>query len=373
MLIVFYFLCALPLVQLIWHLINFFTLKSLQKTDQLSATVPVSLIIAARNEEDNLLANVPLWLEQSHPNFEIVLVDDRSEDGTFDAIDELRKKDSRVKRVSVTELKNSSVHYGKKYALTLGIKHAQNEHLVFTDADCVPKDNLFLERFAAGFESGANLILGVGAFDKRSGLLHAIISADNLRVSILYQVFAKLGLPYMGVGRALGYTKALFYEVKGFVKHMHILSGDDDLFVQNAVEANASILVLPSAVTLSPPSEAFLEWNHQKSRHLSTAKHYPKLIMFLLSMVDVVSVCTLVSAPIVFLFVPRLEYLLVYAAIFLLKMCAYALTSHMWNKTTGLSYSVWQKFLLEPFVSTLNTLFSIFTLFNKPSGWKRRT
>lgn len=370
---IFYFLCALPLVQLIWHLISFFTLKTLLKNDKKSSAVPISLIIAARNEEENLLANVPIWLEQTHPNFEIVIVDDRSEDGTFDAIDALRTRDARVKRAAVSELKNSSVHYGKKYALTLGIKHAQHEHLVFTDADCVPKDNLFLERFAAGYESGADLILGVGAFKQRKGLLHAIISADNLRVSILYQVFAKLGKPYMGVGRAMGYTKSLFYEVKGFVRHMHVLSGDDDLFVQNAVEAKAKVMVLPSAVTLSPPSDTFLEWNHQKNRHHSTAKLYPKSIIFLLSTVDTISVWTLVSAPLVFVFVTRLEYRLVYVLFFILKMCAYALSSQMWNRSTGLTYSVWQKFLLEPVLSTLNTLFSIFTLFNKPSGWKRRT
>jgi glycosyltransferase involved in cell wall biosynthesis len=302
-----------------------------------------------------------------------VIVDDRSEDGTFDAIEALKNKDARVKRAAVSELKNSSVHYGKKYALTLGIKLAQYEHMVFTDADCVPTDGQFLERFAAGFEKGTDLILGVGAFHPDKGFVQSLIRADNLRISILYQVFAKLGKPYMGVGRAMGYTKSLFYEVKGFVRHMHILSGDDDLFVQNAVQAKAKVSVVSSAVTLSHSADSFKEWNHQKNRHHSTAKHYPKLIIFLLSSIDTLSITALVTMPLAFVVAPSKEFYAIYIFLFLLKMGAYALINYSWSKATGVTYSIWRNFLFEPVLSTLNALFSAFTLFTKPSGWKRRT
>jgi hypothetical protein len=83
------------------------------------------------------------------------------------------------------------------------------------------------------------------------------------------------GKAYMGVGRNLGYTKDLFYKQKGFSKHYHIQSGDDDLFVNYASNSeNTNISIASNAITYSIAKKTFSDWKRQKERHLTTAPFY---------------------------------------------------------------------------------------------------
>lgn len=370
--ILFIILAATLAIQIIWYIISFFALKAIKEQDTLATDLGVSLIIAARNEEENLLKNIPIWLEQKHDNFEIVIVDDRSVDDTFDIIEALMQTDSRIKRTAVVEYKNSSIKFGKKYALTLGIKLATNEHLVFTDADCMPADPYVLQRFSKAFAQGKDLILGVGAFHKKSGIVNSIIRTDNQRIAALYLSFAKLGLPYMGVGRAMAYTKTLFYSLKGFASHQHIESGDDDLFVLEAVKARAKVGLAPKATTLSDAASSLKAWKNQKTRHLSTGVVYPLKILLLLGILDLSAIISLVFLPLVILFELPYTLIIISVCLFLLRMIGFVLVNYQWGKLTNLGYDGIHNFLTEPLLSCLNAVFSGLALFTKKSGWKTR-
>jgi glycosyltransferase involved in cell wall biosynthesis len=370
--ILFIILVATLAIQIIWYLISFFALKAIKEQDAMTNNMGVSLIIAARNEEENLLKNIPIWLQQKHDNFEIVIVDDRSVDDTFDTIEALMQTDSRIKRTAVVEYKNSSISFGKKYALTLGIKLAQHEHLIFTDADCVPSDPYVLQRFTKAFANGNDLVLGVGAFHKKQGIINSIVRTDNQRIAALYLSFAKLGLPYMGVGRAMAYTKTLFYSLKGFASHQHIESGDDDLFVLEAVKAKAKVSLVPSAATLSDAAASLKAWKNQKTRHLSTGVVYPFHILFLLSLLDFLAVISLIFLPLVFVFSQSYSLIIISLSLFLLRMTAFVLVNYQWAKLTNLSYDGFHNFLAEPLLSCLNAVFSSLALVTKKSGWKTK-
>jgi len=97
---------------------------------------PVSIIVCAHDEEQNLRQLVPLLLQQDHPEFEIIVVEDRCNDGTYDYLRELTRQHANLRMVRV-QFKPEHIN-GKKFALTLGIKAARYEHLLFTDADCRP-------------------------------------------------------------------------------------------------------------------------------------------------------------------------------------------------------------------------------------------
>ncbi len=370
--ILFIILVATLAIQIIWYLISFFALKAIKEHDAMTNNMGVSLIIAARNEDENLLKNIPIWLQQKHDNFEIVIVDDRSVDDTFDTIEALMQTDSRIKRTAVVEYKNSSISFGKKYALTLGIKLAQHEHLIFTDADCVPSDPYVLQRFTKAFASGSDLVLGVGAFHNRPGIINSIVRTDNQRIAALYLSFAKLGLPYMGVGRAMAYTKSLFYSLKGFASHQHIESGDDDLFVLEAVKAKAKVGLVPKATTLSDAAASLKAWKNQKKRHLSTGLVYPFKILFLLSLIDSTAVISLLVLPVALCYLPSYELIIISIGLFLLRMLGFVLVNYQWSKVTNLSYNGFQNFLAEPLLSCLNAVFSVLALVTKKSGWKTK-
>lgn len=244
---------------------------------------PISLIVCAKNEAENLKMNIPQWLDQTYSNFEIILINDSSYDDTLEIMESFALKDPRVKIVNV---KNNEAFWGnKKYSLTLGIKAAKNKRMLFTDADCTPASKLWMKEMTSHFTTDKQLILGFGAYQKLPGLLNKLIRYETLLTAIQYFSYAKSKIPYMGVGRNLAYTSNLYYENNGFMSHMKILSGDDDLFVNEAATSkNTTLCFTKESFTVSTPKKSWKEWFAQKRRHISTAKHYKTQHQFLLSL-----------------------------------------------------------------------------------------
>ena len=242
---------------------------------------PVSIIICAKNEAKNLKQNIPLWLEQDHPNFEIILTNDASIDDSLKIMQDFAITDSRIQ---IVDVKNNEAFWGsKKYALTLGIKRANNKRLIFTDADCRPASKQWLGIMASHFSKQKQLILGYGAYEKKPGILNKLIRYETLLTAVQYFSYAKAGIPYMGVGRNLGYTSQLYYNNNGFMSHIKVASGDDDLFVNEvATSKNTSICFEEDAFTYSEPKKSWKEWKTQKKRHISTSSLYKPKHKFLL-------------------------------------------------------------------------------------------
>jgi len=241
--------------------------------EQVQGAIPVSVIISARNEEFNLTNNLPLIFEQDYPDFEVVVVNDCSLDDTEQVLKDMALRFPWLKIVNVTE--NDRFKTGKKFALTMGIKAAKNEHLLFTDADCVPASSNWIRQMASNFTDSNEIILGYSPYQRNSGLLNAFIRFETLRTAINYLSAALAGNPYMGIGRNLAYTKTLFFKNKGFASHMHVMSGDDDLFVnENARNDNTVIEIHPDAFTLSPAKATLSAFYRQKRRHMGVGKLY---------------------------------------------------------------------------------------------------
>ncbi len=235
-------------------------------------TLPVSVIIAAKNEAQNLEKFLPEILEQDYPNFEVVVVDDGSTDDTTLILGNLKKKYTHL--VTSYIKPDEKFQHGKKLAITIGIKAAKNKTLVFTDADCHVQSDQWLKQMSRNFKKN-NLVLGFGGYKKENTFLNKLVRYDTIQIAILYFSRALSGKPYMGVGRNLAYTKELYDQVKGFSSHYHISTGDDDLFVREAsAYAKTTIETDPKSFTMSVPPQSFKEWQQQKSRHLRSSHFY---------------------------------------------------------------------------------------------------
>ncbi len=234
---------------------------------------PVSIIICARNELENLKENLNLFLNQEYPDFEVVVVNDCSNDGTDWYLRDLSAKYKHLKVVTLSD--HPRFKHGKKFAVTLGIKASKNENMIFSDADCRPSSNQWLSRMQAQFKNSTEIVLGYSPYERTAGLLNRIIRFETFSTALNYLSFALAGMPYMGVGRNLAYKKSLFFRGKGFASHMHILSGDDDLFVnQNASATNTVIEIHPDAHVCSEPKHTFYAYFNQKLRHQGAGKAY---------------------------------------------------------------------------------------------------
>lgn len=269
-----YFFIAVVFIQIFYYL-GIFGKFAFGKPQTITPKkLPVSVIVCAKNEEENVKKYVPLLAEQDYPDFEIVLIDDASSDETLEVFEQFEEKYSNIRLVKV---KNNEAFWGnKKYALTLGIKASTKDYLLFTDADCYPTSKEWITAMTSQFTMNKTIVLGYGGYEKTErSLLNKIIRFETVLTAVQYFSWAKTGLPYMGVGRNLAYKKEEFFNVNGFIEHIQIRSGDDDLFVNQAAnKANTTVAYMPESFTYSKPKETYKEWFTQKRRHVATANYY---------------------------------------------------------------------------------------------------
>lgn len=269
-------------IQMSYYLFFFsklaFYSPDLKNSDQLP---PVSVVIAARNEYQQLRNNLPLILNQNYPYFEVIVVNHASNDDTASLLKELKIKYKNLKVIHIE--KDLNFFHGKKFPLSIGIKSAQYDTLLLTDADCQPVSQQWITNMASSYTGNTEVVLGYGPYIFQKGLINTIIRYDTFLVAMQYLSYALAGKPYMGVGRNLSYKKNLFYKNKGFTSHYNISSGDDDLFISSvANKKNTHIELSPESFMYSKPKQTFKEWITQKKRHLSTGGSYPKKFKLLL-------------------------------------------------------------------------------------------
>lgn len=234
---------------------------------------PVSVIIAARNEYVNLERNLRGILEQDYPNFEVIVVNDCSWDDSQKLLEQMQEE---YKHLHVSQLfEQEKYPTGKKFALTIGIKAAKHDLLFFTDADCTPASNQWLRQMQSRFGHGKDIVLGYSPYNKKGGLLNLYIRFETFMTALFYLSMSLKKDTFMGVGRNLAYRKDLFFKHKGFANHQHIMSGDDDLFINAAANKNnVAIEISEETFVFSEPKKDFASWGKQKSRHMTTGKYY---------------------------------------------------------------------------------------------------
>jgi cellulose synthase/poly-beta-1,6-N-acetylglucosamine synthase-like glycosyltransferase len=266
-------ICFVLLATQIAYLVLFLVAFYRKEKVEVHKPHPVSVIVCAHDEEMNLKELVPVLLEQDHPEFEVIIVDDRSNDGSYDYLLEVTQHNDRLKMVRVVD-KPEYIN-GKKFGITLGIRAAKYEWLLFTDADCRPDSKQWMTRMTERYDDNTQFVLGFSPYRKADGLLNSFIRFESLLTGIQCFGMALMGRPYMGVGRNMAYTRSLFLESKGFNNYVGVMGGDDDLFVNlHASKLNTKVCIGQETTTLSTPKNSWADFLNQKLRHLFAGKRY---------------------------------------------------------------------------------------------------
>jgi glycosyltransferase involved in cell wall biosynthesis len=367
LILILYFFIFIVAVQISYYLGVFgkFAFAKAQKITP--KRIPISVIVCAKNEEENVTNFIPLLAEQNYPDFEIVLIDDASSDNTLAIFEEFEKQYPNVRLVKV---ENNEAFWGnKKYALTLGIKAAKKEYLLFTDADCYPTSKDWLTAMSSQFTMQKTIVLGYGKYEKiPNSFLNKIIRFETLLTAIQYFSWAKIGHPYMGVGRNLAYKKETFFNVNGFIEHMQIRSGDDDLFINQAANAkNTTIAYTPESFTLSKPKTTFKDWFTQKRRHVATANYYKPL--------DKLQLGAFYCSQLLFILLPiillsfQFQWILVLGLIAVRYLVAWIIVGFSAGKLKENDIKVWFPIVEIALILTQINIF-ITNIFSKPVHWK---
>ena len=245
---------------------------------------PLTVIVCAKDEDENLARNIPGLIFQKYSStLQILIVNDNSVDDTKYILNELNQK---FKALTIVELTNEAkLIAGKKYPLAVGIREAQHEILLLTDADCVPATENWVQKMQDAYDDGIDIVLGYGAYQKLPGFLNKVIRFETFHSALQFLSYALAGQAYMGVGRNLSYKKSLFLNNKGFSSINHLPGGDDDLFINKvATKTNTAVVIDPDAHSLSMPKKTWKAWRNQKTRHFSTSKYYKPKHKFLLGL-----------------------------------------------------------------------------------------
>jgi glycosyltransferase involved in cell wall biosynthesis len=260
-------------IQLFYYLVFYLAVHLHKPKGTVTKKEPVSVIICARNEAENLRNFLPSVLEQEYPEYEVIVVNDCSEDNSYDILGTFLLQYPHLKISNVN--KDPKFTHFKRFAQFIGIKAAKNEILLFTDADCQPESEKWIEAMSSHFDEKATFVLGYGGYLAEEGLLNKYIRYDSMTIAMQYLGMAIRGIPYMGVGRNLAYRRSAFFANKGYGAHNHLISGDDDLFVNsNASGVNTRVEFRNGTHTRSVPCSSLKEWITQKKRHLTTAPYY---------------------------------------------------------------------------------------------------
>ena len=243
-----------------------------RKFSDKKAEIPVSIIICARNEATNLENNLHRILNQNYRSYEVIVVDDNSYDTTDNILLKYHIENPNLCSLKVTDKPGGS---GKKFALSKGIEAAKNDVLLLTDADCIPQSPNWIRDMVKPLNDSVKIVLGYAPYFEARGFLNKIIRYETTHAAMQYFSFALIGQPYMGVGRNLVYSKSLYQKVGGFKNHDHLLSGDDDLFVNEiATSENVGTVIKKSSFVFSAAKKSWKAFYRQKARHLTTGKHY---------------------------------------------------------------------------------------------------
>jgi len=327
----------------------------------------ISIIIVAHDDLEMLAKNLPHFFALDYPDYEVVLVNDRSTDGTQEWLNTLALKHDKLTIVSVSkDVENP----GKKTAIVRGIACAKSNFLVFSDADCYPASNDLLLNFGKSFSKGYELILGFGLFESTDKFSNILYRIESVKIALRYSLAAIIGRPYMGVGRSMGYTKSLFTKVSGFTSHSHIKSGDDDLFVQS-IPRGTKTKVVPQALTISETPSGFMSWFLQKQRHLSTGKLYRFHTILVLGLIELSELLSIIGVFTLFLVRIDSQWFVLFSLI-LLRLGLLAVLISTFNSLIHYRSVKLKEIWLELFLSILNPLFSVASQLRQSEEWIRR-
>lgn len=287
----------------IFFLLNLLMIYSARKvfyrTINKNQNVNISIVIAARNEINNIELLIAALEKLDYPpdKYEVMIVDDNSTDNTFEKI---KSEITSQQNFYVKELETIDKH-GKRDALFFGVANAKFSNILITDADCHPQLN-WLIACSSRFSEGYDMIFGIAPFYQHKNFVNKISCFENLRSSFLSVCFASIGLAYTATARNFGFTKNSFYSIGGYTQTKDTLSGDDDLLLREAVkkELRIGIVTDPGSFVYSETKKTFKEYLNQKARHTQTSLHYLKKHKLILGFWHILNLLFLFSPLLMF-------------------------------------------------------------------------
>jgi len=299
----------------------FLELKPFVASPSFLPSVTFSIIIPARNEEENIIPCLQSVFQQSYPPalYEVIVIDDHSTDQTSAIVKQLQQQHQNLKLVRLAdELDGKALNSYKKKAIEKAIDYSTNEWIITTDADCIVKKE-WLSSFAALIrEQRPVFIAAPVTFSNDGSVLATFQYIDFMSLQGITAASVSAGFHSMCNGANLAYRKNVFYEVNGFKGIDNIASGDDMLLmnkIKQKFPSGIAFLFSPDAIVTTHPMPGWKSFFNQRIRWASKAGQFKdKSIFRVLVLVYLYNLSLFILPFIAFFKASALLYWLIFVA-----------------------------------------------------------
>lgn len=273
--VLFYALVVITVVQIIYFLsFSLIPFKRQNSDKNVVKKHSVSVIIYIKNNVQQLIDNLPSILEQKYADFEVLLINHSSFDESLDVIKKFQQTYTNIRVINV---ENQEAFWdNKKYALTLGIKAATHEHLLFTDIHCKPASRFWIKEMSNQFIYEKSIVIGHKQLIANPySFKHLLYKFVNTLTTLKLSTFAKTGNAYKAYHENFAYTKQQFFNVKGFINHLKISLGETDLFLKDASnKKNTTVILKPNSFICKNIDSSFSDFFTAQRNQLQLQSHY---------------------------------------------------------------------------------------------------
>jgi glycosyltransferase involved in cell wall biosynthesis len=226
---------------------------------QSTSQPPVSVVIYSTNEYENLNNNLPLFLEQKYPRFDVIVINDCSTDKSEELLSTLKMRYKNLYYSNVE--KNDRFKHDRKLAITLGIKASQYDNIIFTAPNCIPPNNEWLAAMQAGFASQPHFVLGHCNYTA----LSAAKRCDAIYTQLFAIYAARKGFPFYASYKNLGINRTMFLDSKGFANMSRLQNSEETMFICRKANAKNTIVNLAAGSIMSCSQRlTFRQWWRQR-------------------------------------------------------------------------------------------------------------
>ena len=362
----FYIFLVATVVQLLYHLFIFIRIWFYKESEHVNYK-PVSVIVSSKNQLDDLRSNLIYFLNQEYPEFEVIVINDASSDGTGDYLEELQKKYDYLKVVTKTIQENDRFNKGKKFGITLAIKSATHDNLLFSDADSYPSSNQWIKKMQTYFSSKNQIVLAHSRLEKRKGLLNRLLRYESMYEGLLSFSSALCGFPLLAQPRNLGYYRQLFFSINGFFSHLNLSRGEAMLFVDEASNSrNTAVCLSAEPMTLSNKQKSYLEWVYDKRSYFHLAKRLRFSSLMILGMNFFSQLSFWMLIPVLLIYQINTQFVLL---AFSLRFCMQFIVYCKMCKFTNEYSLLWFQPFYEISLMLINFILLLSTFIKKVHDW----
>ena len=238
-----------------------------------AAQPPVSVIVYSNGDAAQLHQNLPAILTQDYSDFEVIVVNDGSD---ADSEDVLKLFSHEHKHLYFTFVPNETQYLShKKLALTMGIKAARHDILLFIEINSAPVSNQWITSMATAYTPETEIVLGFCSYPWSKGFKQKLIAYDNLMQGLQYLASALGNRPFSGNGNNLSYRKSLFFAQKGYSKSLYLHAGSDDLFINSvANRKNTRVVYSPESLTRYNQIDQWFDYKELKVARAATRPYF---------------------------------------------------------------------------------------------------